>query len=92
MVFVFDKNFKNYDERFLCKRVKNEGGRYQDTETWYEIESTMPEEDVKEYCKTKLHYCPRTKNEREYYLEKYYEFKKIDNNKYSYYVCEPYCD
>lgn len=40
MILVFDKSFPNYDERFLCKRVRNEGGRYQDKETWYEVEST----------------------------------------------------
>lgn len=69
--------------------------RYGDSKYIYEIVSNLPENIVKCFCINILKSNNQTKEEWEnkgnYFLG-YYEFEKIADNLYRYYVFEPYCD
>jgi len=71
---------------------------YADSEYEYEIEAeNCSEYYVKEFCTGFLRYCKQTRAEwkrddANSYFHGYYEFSKIGENKYRYYVKEPFCD
>ncbi len=71
---------------------------YADSEYEYEIEAeNCSEYAVKEFCTGFLRYCKQTRAEwkrddANSYFHGYYEFSKIGENKYRYYVKEPFCD
>ena len=71
---------------------------YADSEYEYIIEAEgCSEYYVKEFCTGFLRYCKQTRAEwkrddANSYFHGYYEFSKIGENKYRYYVKEPFCD
>ena len=71
---------------------------YADSEYEYEIEAeNYNEYAVKEFCTGFLRYCKQTRAEwhlddANSYFHGYYEFSKIGENKYRYYVKESFCD
>ena len=70
---------------------------YADSEYEYHITSNCNEFTVKQFCTKILRPCSQTRNEwntkeASSYFRGYYEFSKIDENKYRYYKKEPYCD
>ena len=84
----------------LSVKVIREGQprRYADSEYEYEIEAeNCNEYAVKDFCTRFLRYCKQTRAEwkrddANSYFHGYYEFSKIGENKYRYYVKEPFCD
>lgn len=81
-------------------KVLREGQQksYADSEYEYEIETKgLGEYDIKNFCTKVLKPCHQTikewnTKEANSYFHGYYEFSKIDENKYRYYKKEPYCD
>lgn len=71
---------------------------YTDSEYEYEIEvENQSEHGIKEFCTRFLNPCTQTfeqwnKNDADSYFRGYYTFKKLADNKYRYYVKEPFCD
>ena len=72
-------------------------GPYTDSEYEYEITSERPLHEVKLFC-TKIlrpkgqEYTDWDRENADSFFKGYYTFEKLGNNKYRYYVKEPYCD
>ena len=73
---------------------------YADSEYEYILTTEhMPEYHVKEYCTKVLRPCSQTYTEwnsnirnAANYFHGYYKFEKLEQNKYRYFVLEPFCD
>jgi len=71
---------------------------YADSYYEYEIESEgFYEQDILDFCTKVLKPCSQKRSEwntesEGSYFAGYYEFNKISDNKYRYFVVNPYCD
>jgi hypothetical protein len=71
---------------------------YADSEYEYEIEAeNCNEYAVKDFCTRYLRPCGQTRDkwdtkDADSFFHGYYEFSKLGENKYRYYVKEPFCD
>ena len=90
-------------EKYI-KFTQTTGGQvrpYGDSVYTYLIESNLREDEVLTACIEDIHKCFRLNTGKGSFngncgypfgLHNFYQFNKIDDGKYEYKVCEPYCD
>lgn len=54
------------------------------------VPESTTEDEIREYCTTRVEVCHHDKNSERMFYESYYELRKINKNTYQYTVTKPY--